>query len=140
MGGNVSLMRRTHTRGWKRPHICLAKNTSFLFTYLFFHPIYCPRTMLSSSLPVVTTAVVAQIRGYIAGLPPPSPLRYLPSFLSREQFSIFFPRRLASNCTYPRCKALSAVDPFCFLHVYKYNQISTRWESNSRTKARSIRR
>ena len=42
---------------------------------------------LSRSLPVVT-----QIRGHIAGPPPPSPLRHVPSFLSREEFSIFFPR------------------------------------------------
>ena len=47
----------------------------------------------------------SQIRGHIAAGPsPPSPLRYnTPSFLSREEFSIFFPRRLASNCAYPRC-------------------------------------
>ena len=50
--------------------------------------------LLSRSLPVVT-----QIRGDIAGPPPPSPLRYVPSFLSREELSIFFPRRLASNST-----------------------------------------
>ena len=30
---------------------------------------------------------------------PPSPLRYAPSFLSREDSSYFFPRRLASNCS-----------------------------------------
>ena len=43
------------------------------------------------SLPVVT-----QIRGHIAGPPPslpPSPQRYVPSFLSRNELSIFFPRR-----------------------------------------------
>ena len=27
----------------------------------------------------------------------------MPSFLSRKHFSIFFPRRLASNCAYPCC-------------------------------------
>ena len=41
----------------------------------------------------------------------PSPLRYVPSFLSREGFSPFLPRQLASNCAYPRRKALSAVQP-----------------------------
>ena len=48
--------------------------------------------LISRSLPVAT-----QIRGHIAGPNPPSPLWYMPSFLSREEFSIFCPRRLASN-------------------------------------------
>ena len=30
-------------------------------------------------------------------------------FISRERFGTFFPRRLASNCAYPRYEALSAV-------------------------------
>ena len=37
---------------------------------------------------------------------PSSPLpttAHVPPFLSREASSFFFPRRLASNCTYPRC-------------------------------------
>ena len=71
--------------------------------------------VLSLSLSVVVT----KIRGHIAGPPPPFPLRHVPSFLSREEFSIFFPRRLASNCTYPRCLALSTVDPFFLLHFCK---------------------
>ena len=61
----------------------------------------------------------------------------MPSFLSREELSIFFPRRLASNCTYPRCQALSAVDSFFAL--LQKSQISPRCESNSKTKASSIR-
>ena len=35
------------------------------------------------------------------------------AFFSREDFSSFFPRRLTSNCAYPR-QALSAVDPVSF--------------------------
>ena len=53
--------------------------------------------LLSRYFPVVT-----QIRGHIAGPPPPFSLRHVLSFSSRE-VSIFFPRRLVSNCTYPRC-------------------------------------
>ena len=81
----------------------------YLCNFFFFIPsiILAP---LSRSLPVVT-----QIQGHIAGPPPPSPLRHVPSFLSREEVSIFFPRRLASNCTYSRCWALSAVGPFFFV-------------------------
>ena len=35
-----------------------------------------------------------------SSLPPPSPLRSVPSWLSLEELSSFFPRRLASNCAY----------------------------------------
>ena len=41
--------------------------------------------LLSHSIPVLT-----QIRGHIAGPPSPSPLRSVPSFLSREQSSISY--------------------------------------------------
>ena len=64
----------------------------------FFSIPFISLALLSRSLPAVT-----QIRGHIAGPRPPSPRRYAPSFLSREVFSILFPRRLASNCAYPRC-------------------------------------
>ena len=66
------------------------------FFFFFFHP-FIIIALLSRSLPVV-----AQIRGHIAGPPPPSPL--IRAFiLSGEEFSIFFPRRLASKCAYARC-------------------------------------
>ena len=46
--------------------------------------------------------VVTQIRGHTAGSSSP-PIHYgsCLAFLSREDFSSFFPRRLASNCAYP---------------------------------------
>ena len=48
--------------------------------------------------------ISGQPLGHIAGTSPPSPtlLRCAPSFLSREEFSFCFPRRLASNRAYPR--------------------------------------
>ena len=59
----------------------------FVVRILPFFPIpFIILALLSPSLPVVT-----QIRGHIAGPPPPSPLRYVPSFLSREEFIVFFP-------------------------------------------------
>ena len=61
----------------------------------FFFMLFVIRALLWPSLPVVT-----QIWRHTAGPPPPVPLRYVPSFLSREEFSIFFPRRLASNWVY----------------------------------------
>ena len=54
--------------------------------FFFLRPICYPRTILSPSLPVVT-----QIRGHIAGSSPPSPLRHVPSFLSREIIHHFLP-------------------------------------------------
>ena len=50
---------------------------------------------------------VTQIRRHISGTPPPSPLRYVPTFLSREGFSTFFPRPLASNCAYTLTRAIN---------------------------------
>ena len=70
----------------------------FLLFFFFFHPMHFIFALLFS-LPLVVT----QIRGHIAGSSPPLPttVRAL-HFLSRFYFSSFFPRRLASNCAYPR--------------------------------------
>ena len=73
-----------------------------LVLFFFFHPIYYLRPSILSLL------VATQIRGHIAGSSPPLPttVRTLRLF-SREDFSSFFPRRLASNCAYPGLGALS---------------------------------
>ena len=56
-----------------------------------------------SALLVLSLLVVTQIRRHTVGPSPPSPLRrYVPWTLSREGISAFSPRRLASNCAYPR--------------------------------------
>ena len=75
----------------------------FNFCFFCFIP-FIILALLSPSLPVA-----AQIRGHIAGPTPPSPPRYVPSFFSPDEFSILFPRRLASNRTYPRCQTRSAI-------------------------------
>ena len=69
-------------------HLCYTK-WSPIPSHLSYLP-YC-----SSSLPFAT-----EIRGrsYIAGTPPPSPLRCMPPFLSGKCPIIFFTRRLASSC------------------------------------------
>ena len=72
---------------------------------------------LSRFLPVIT-----QIQGHIVGPPPPSPLRYVFSLLSREEFSIFFPRRLASKCVPTRAARRSQQLIFIFLHFCQYFQ------------------
>ena len=61
----------------------LARVTPFLLFSSF--PFIILALLFSRSLPVAT-----QIWGHIAGPLPPSPLRYVPSFLSREEFSTFF--------------------------------------------------
>ena len=88
--------------------------------------------LLSRSLPVA-----AQVRGHIAGPPPRSPLRYVPSFLSREDLSIFSPRRLASNCT-PTHAARRSQRLILFIFyfcVFANSSVKSLhgWESNSST-------
>ena len=76
----------------------LPLGTLFFSSSFFLHPVYYPRPSFSLSLAIVTL-----IRGdHIAGssVPSPTTVRAL-HFLSREDFTPFFPRRLASNCAYP---------------------------------------
>ena len=73
-----------------------------------FHPIYYPRTTLA--LPPSRNSDPGSHSGP-SSLPTTARAFF---FSSREELSIFFPRRLAWNCAYPCCWALSAVDPlFC---------------------------
>ena len=76
---------RSRGRPWKVRsgnflHVRLLRPCYSLSIYIFFS--FIPLiilVLLSRSLPVAT-----QIRGHIAGPPPPSQLRYVPSFLARE--------------------------------------------------------
>ena len=71
----------------------------FFFFFNFFDPIYYLRPSILSLLLIVVT----QIRGHVAGSSPPLyPPRFVPCILSREDLSSFSPRRVASNCAYPR--------------------------------------
>ena len=84
--------------------------------FLFFFLHYCPRIITlalssssnsdpgphsgpSSSLPTTVRLLSSSSFFFIVGILP-------------EYFSIFFPRRLASTCAYPRCWAFSAAHPF----------------------------
>ena len=97
-------------------------NACFCF---FFIP-FVVLALLSRSL-----TVIIPIRGHIAGPPPASPLRYVPSFLSREEISIFFPRRLASNCAYPRQQ---------LIFVFAFPQINTKsHHGGNRTQETTLR-
>ena len=90
--------------------------------------------LLSPSLPVVI-----QIRGHIVGPSLPSPLRCMPSFLSREVSSTFLPSSSCVELYLPTLLgALSLVDPFVafiFANIFK---ISPRWESNSTCQGRTL--
>ena len=67
-------------------------------------PYFFPSHLLSAPFYSLSLLVVTQIRGHIAGsLSPPLPHYGLSlTLFSREYFSCFCPRRLASNCACPR--------------------------------------
>ena len=58
---------------------------SSFFVFLFFVFCFFPSHLLSSHFCLSPSIVVTQIRGHKAGSSPPSPLRYAPSLLSREE-------------------------------------------------------
>ena len=73
---------------------------------------WCGRT-LRRRPSFLSFLVVTHIRGHITGSFPPSPLRFLRYIMSREDFSYFFPRRLASNCALPTPHALNSWSSLC---------------------------
>ena len=85
---------------------------------------------LSSPCFVLAAVVVTQIRVHIACASHPPPHCTAPALhiLSREDFSRFFPRQLAPNCTYPRSQEMI---PFFFWEF----TLSPRWDSNCRINA-----
>ena len=77
--------------------------TYYIYIYMYFEvgTASSPSHLLSSPFFPLSLLVVTQIRGHIltAGSSPSLPTTVRASqFLSREDFSSFFPRRLASNC------------------------------------------
>ena len=92
-------------------HTCSVGYVQNIFLFVPSQVLSSPFCSLSLLLIVVT-----QIRGHIAGpSPPPTHYASCPAFLSREAFSSFFPRRLESNCAYPRY-AWETPDP----SIYRY--------------------
>ena len=92
----------------------------FVFVFVFF-----PSHLLSSpfySLPPSRNSDPGSHTIHSRLFFPPTHCGSCHPFLSREDFVSFFPRRLASNCAYPR-KALSAVNPFLLLFL-KINSTS----------------
>lgn len=66
-------------------------------------PSTSPHLLSSPSFHLSFLIIVAtQIRGHKVGSSPSCPLHTVLAFLSREDSRPFLPRRLASNCVYPR--------------------------------------
>ena len=110
--------------------VLLARGTRCSYAF-FNYFIYFPSHLISSAfffLSLLLILAISQIRDHIdsrlfSALP--ATVRAF-HFLTREDFSSFFPRRLPSNCAYPRY-APSAIDPFSFFCCCKYKfQFSPR--------------
>ena len=87
-----------------------------------FFSFFFPSPLLSSPFYSLSLLVVTQIRGHMAGSSPPLPhYGSCLSFLSREDFSSFFRRRLASNCAYPRKGSKQLM-----LFFYVFSQINSK--------------
>ena len=132
-------------------HITLARYTSCV-CFGFAHPLYIPFTVLALFF-LLSPCLHRRNSdpGSLSRLFPPSPLRYAPSFLSWENSSYFFPRRLASNCVvlYDQSTSLPWVK---WLHRSRiphgtlcdrskaYGKDSSRchWHGNRRTRYESL--
>ena len=77
-----------------------------------------------------------QIRGYIAGRSPLSPLRLVPSVFIAGRFHYILPSSTRVELgSYPRCLPVRALSTIVDLVYFGNNklEVSPRWESNSRT-------
>ena len=83
-------------------HYLLVRTSFFPYFIIFSFHFIIFALLFSFSLSFLV--LMTQIRVHMAGSCPPSSLRFVPCIFSREDFwsSPFFPRRLSSNCAYPR--------------------------------------
>ena len=92
---HISLFLCTGKTTWNWTYTLLAvMRTSFFCCLLLVIPPITRALFLSPSPSLDET----QVQGHRAASSLPAPLSYVPSFLSRDDFSFFFPRRLASKC------------------------------------------
>ena len=112
---------------YKNLYLCTGSWCRLSFYFFFF---YSSNFLSSHVVFYISFQLVTQIRGRTAGSATPFPLRYVASFWSREDFRLFFPRRLASNCAYPRCKALPTVESILFLFLQLKSNVRPTWASN----------
>ena len=87
---------------------------SGLFLFFFFFSIPFIIFALLFSLPLINRN--SDPGSHSRLFPPPTHYGSCFAFLSREDFSSFLPRRIPSNCAYPRY-ALPAVVPFIFFQI-----------------------
>ena len=100
-GQRAPIFRRLGRKLLSKPAISLKKSwggyrrtTHNIYIHIYIMPSIISTLFLSLSLSTDAT----QIQGHLAGSSPPlSQQLYVPSFLSRQDFGSFFPRRLASN-------------------------------------------
>ena len=90
---------------------CAILSIATFFSSLPAHPIYYLRTFFFSFPPPKCNS---DPRSLCKALLPPPHYGTAFIFIARILQSHVFPRRIASNCAYPRCKALSAVASFFF--------------------------
>ena len=109
----------SHT--WRMLLLIVLQNRTLLI-YLFTDPIHSCLFSLFFSFSFFVlrrTSDPGSPSRLLSALPE---LQCVPSCLSRECLSPFFPRRLASNCAYPRCSPLSAVDSIIFFVFFSITQ------------------
>ena len=86
-----------------------------------FHPIYYRRPCFLSPL-LTVLMVVTQIRGHIACSSPPARYSSCLAFLSRQDFSSFFPGRLTANCAYsPYANSSTYAYHYQYSYPYVYS-------------------
>ena len=76
--------------------------------YTFFFP----SRLISAPFFSLYLLVVTQIRGHIAGSPPPYPLRFVPCTFIARRLQPFLPSSTPSNCAYPCYRQSQQLIPF----------------------------
>ena len=98
---------------WLDYILCTWYTAAVVLLYLFFYFTFFPSHLLSSPFCSLPPSRNSDPGSHSRLFSPPTHYGSCLAFLSREDFSSLFPRRLASNCAYQR-QALSAIDPFFF--------------------------
>ena len=113
--------------GIKKPALKNTHTRPFFFAIPFLSSPFCSLSLL----------VVTQIRGHIAGFPPPYPLRFVPCIFYREKISAL--SSLVDSRRIVLTHARRSQQLILFFFLANKFKISPRRDSNSRTNTSSIR-